>query len=212
MIASLFKVSKGTIYDHHKNFLARQNDCGTIGRPPIMNAEQVSDVIAMITKLHYLGRLLCSRDIRQAIRDRWNISIDADAIYHVLRRHEGVRMVLGIPMDEKRLSVTDEDIRTYFGSLVAQVSGVPSHFLFNMDEMGHQDWADRSEVTCYVPSDVVDNRIHYPVSRIGRRITLITCVRADGSYVRPCLAIPRKTFDDELMTTGLTNEKVEIYS
>jgi hypothetical protein len=212
MIASLFRVSKGTIYDHYKNFQARQNDCGMIGRPPIMNAEQVIDVIAMITKFYRMGRPLCSKEIRQAIRDRWNISIDADTLYHVLHRHEGVRTVPGIPMDEKRLSVTDEDIRIYFGSLVAQVSGVPSHFLFNMDEMGHQDWADRSEVTCYVPADVIDDRIYYPVSRIGKRITLIACVAADGSYVRPCLVIPRRTFDDELVTTGLTNEKVEIYS
>jgi hypothetical protein len=45
----------------------------------------------------------------------------------VLRRHEGVRTVPGIPVDEKRLSVTDEDIRTYFGSLVPRFPG--SHFI-----------------------------------------------------------------------------------
>jgi hypothetical protein len=38
MIAGMFKVSKGSIYDHYHNFQAHQNDPGTIGRPPILNA------------------------------------------------------------------------------------------------------------------------------------------------------------------------------
>jgi hypothetical protein len=37
-----------------------------------------------------------------------------------------------------------------------------------------------------------------PVSRQGKRITLIACVAADGSYLRPAVIIPRKTYDDYL--------------
>jgi hypothetical protein len=36
--------------------------------------------------------------------------------------------------------------------------------------------------------------------------------RPRGSHVGTCLAIPRKTFDDELLLVGCTPEKVEIYS
>jgi hypothetical protein len=81
-----------------------------------------------------------------------------------------------------------------------------------MDEMGHQDWADAHDTICVVPRDIPDDEVFYPVSRTGKRITLIACIAGDGSYIRPCLIIPRKTFDDELLCFGFTPEKVEIYS
>jgi hypothetical protein len=81
-----------------------------------------------------------------------------------------------------------------------------------MDEMGHQEWSDAIDTICFVPRDIEDQLIFYPVSRTGKRITLIACIAADGSYVRPCLIIQRKTFDDELLVQGFTPEKVEIYS
>jgi hypothetical protein len=53
-------------------------------------------------------------------------------------------------MGDKRPQVTNEQLMEHFHSLLETVSGVPTHFVFNMDEMGHQDWADRRIKTCYV--------------------------------------------------------------
>jgi hypothetical protein len=39
----------------------------------------------------------------------------------------------------------------YLTELSDQISDVPASFLFNMDEMGHQDWADRQVSVVYVP-------------------------------------------------------------
>jgi hypothetical protein len=80
-----------------------------------------------------------------------------------------------------------------------------------MDEMGHQEYADAKPKTCVVPSHV-EAKSHYSVSRRGKRITLIACVSADGSYVTPALIIPRATYEDELAEYGLTDEKIVIYS
>jgi hypothetical protein len=44
-------------------------------------------------------------------------------------------------MDGQRMSVTDEQVIAYLTDLHKSVSGVPAHFVFNMDEMGHQDMA-----------------------------------------------------------------------
>jgi hypothetical protein len=49
------------------------------------------------------------------------------------------------------------------------MSGVPAHFIFNMDEMGHQTWADAREITCFVSSKYEEITIPYPVSRTGQR-------------------------------------------
>jgi hypothetical protein len=77
--------------------------------------------------------------------------------------------------------------------------------------LGHQEWADASEKVCYVPADLQTNHVNYPVSRKGKRITLIACICVDGSFMRPVLVISRKTFEDELLLFGCTPDKVEIY-
>jgi hypothetical protein len=48
--------------------------------------------------------------------------------------------------------------------------------------------------------------------RCGKRITLLACIGADGSYMKPLVIIPRKTVDADLMLSGLTPEKVAVAS
>jgi hypothetical protein len=82
----------------------------------------------------------------------------------------------------------------------------------NMDEMGHQSWADAQETTCWVPSSADMEFVYVPVSRKGKRITLIGCIAADGSFLRPAVIIARQTVDDEILLKGLTPEKIEFYT
>jgi hypothetical protein len=63
------------------------------------------------------------------------------------------------------------------------VSGAPVHFVFNMDEMGHQNGADVHDTICLVPRDAPDDEAFYPVSRTGKHIMLIACITADVSYM-----------------------------
>jgi hypothetical protein len=81
-----------------------------------------------------------------------------------------------------------------------------------MDEMGHQEWADRQNVMCVVPSTHDEDHVNLPVSRTGKRITLLACIALDGSFLRPTVIIPRKTVDSDLSLTGMTSEKVTVKS
>jgi hypothetical protein len=81
-----------------------------------------------------------------------------------------------------------------------------------MDEIGHQDWADRTEKTCVVPISHAEDHVYVPVSRAGKRVTLIACIAADGPVLKPEVIIPRKTVDGDMILTGLTSEKVTIRS
>jgi hypothetical protein len=114
-------------------------------------------------------------------------------------------------MDELRTEVTEDQISTDLAELSANIDRVPAHFIFNMDEVGHQDWADRTDTYCSVPADYPAPLIHFPIPRTGKRITVLVCIGADGSYLRPGVVIARQNFEDELVTYGLSAEKVEIY-
>jgi hypothetical protein len=48
-------------------------------------------------------------------------------------------------MEQECIDVTPEQMTSFFASLIVTAESVPEHFVMNMDEMGHQDWADRHE-------------------------------------------------------------------
>jgi hypothetical protein len=104
--------------------------------------------------------------------------------------------------------VTIEANLAFFQHAMQVTDGVPSHFVFNMDEMGHQDEANRTAKTCLVPAYHPTKHVYIPVSRTGKRITQMAAIAADGSVWKPEILIPRKTVDTDLLLTVLTSEKV----
>jgi hypothetical protein len=145
-------------------------------------------------------------------QDTFDIAITPNTMAHIIADHPQLECQWATPMDGQRMAVTDEQVIAYLTELHNAVSGVPAHFVFNMDEMGHQEAADAKQKKCVVPSGLGDRMINYAISRQGKRITLIACVGADGSYIRPCVIIPRVTIENELSQEGWTPEKLEVYS
>jgi hypothetical protein len=190
VIGRLFQVSKNTIRDHVKNYKKYGDEEGKSGRRPILPPEAHEQLIQYILESQAVGHPRTMGEIREYIEATWEVEIDRDTVWRSLARDPRIKSCDARPMEDKRLAVTDEQIEEHFHKLVNLVSGVPAHFVFNMDEMGHQDWADRQTNTCYVSSEVKENYVYVPVSRTGRRITLVTCIAADGSSIKPLVIIP----------------------
>jgi hypothetical protein len=145
------------------------------------------------------------------IRERWGKEMIPNTFYKIAKKDSRIRSCTAVAMENVRLAVTQDDIERHFQYLKNTIDAVPAHFVFNMDEMGHQPWADALAMTCFVPAHWNRDTVQYPVSRQGKRITLIACIGADGSYLRPAVIIPRKTYDDHLQQYGLTKEKLDVY-
>jgi hypothetical protein len=95
-------------------------------------------------------------------------------------------------MQEKRMEVADQQVLEYPGGLAAHITGALGHFVFNIDETGHQDWADCMDGFCIVSSACTDPFIDITVRRTRKWITVLACVATSGTYLRPGLAIARK--------------------
>lgn len=212
MIGRLFNVSKATIRSQYKTYIAQAGKRPVNGRPPILTPEEQEDLVGSILDAYAGNRPWTMRDIVAHITERYAKTLDQNTIRHLLNRDMRVRPCRGVPIEDKRLQVTAADIRSYFDELTEAIESVPAHFIYNMDEMGHQEWADRQEQVCYVPVSHEDSQVYFPVPRTGKRITLVACIAADGSYLKPLIVIPRKTYDADLGLTGLTDEKVTVYS
>jgi hypothetical protein len=212
VIAQIFGVARSTIQEHVALYKLRGNSPGTAGRPSCLTREELEELVQQITECYDRARPLSIHDLLAYISNNFDLNISPDTLYHILQRESRIRSITALPCEDKRLQVPEHEIIHYFHCLAATISGVPPHFVFNVDEMGHQDWADAGKKTCYVPSTCTHSEIRYPVSRTGKRLTLIACICADGSHLRPCLIIPRKTFENELFALGFAPDQLEIYS
>jgi hypothetical protein len=118
-------------------------------------------------------------------------------------------MIIGVPWEKERLACHPDEIRAYFELLDHNVTGIPAAFSFNLDESGFQDWADRRERMVIVPATVHDDRVGIPADRSTKRSSLLLCIVADGTSLKPMLILPRKTIERELLEQGI-NEGISM--
>jgi hypothetical protein len=74
-------------------------------------------------------------------------------------------------MEEGRLVISLEDTEAYFHQLGGMVHRLSAHFVLNVDEMGHQELADREGNTCDRPSELTGGEVPLTVPRSDTRIT-----------------------------------------
>jgi hypothetical protein len=200
-IGQLFGVKAPTVSYHWKQFLQNGNVVEEAGRHPLLTPERLTELVAVITESYENRRPMTMSEIKQFIAKKYQFFVRSNTMYHILAAEPRIRSCEALPIDTCRLGVTPQAIQD-FERLAVALEGVPAHFVFNMDEMGHQEFADAPNKTAYIPVTAKEKEVYYPVSRNGKRITLIGCIAADGSYIRPAIIIPRKTYDDELVNFG----------
>jgi hypothetical protein len=67
-------------------------------------------------------------------------------------------------MEELRLDVTNVAVLALIQQVKEIVECAPTYFMFNMDEIGHGNQADRTENSCLAPADDVEKRLCITVS------------------------------------------------
>jgi hypothetical protein len=211
IIAQVLGLRAGTVYNHWLKYKRQRDEILSRGRPMVLTPDQMTALVQFLLTSYTKGEPATIAEAIRFIENQYRINVIPNTLRHALARDGRIKSVTATPMEDTRMAVTIEQIEQHFALLTDLLTGVPSPFVCNMDEMGHQEWADATEKVCYVPSDLQTNHVNYPVSRKGKRITLIACISADGSFMRPALVISRKTFEDELLLFGYTPDKVEIY-
>jgi hypothetical protein len=150
----------------------------------------------------YINRISWTlADVSVYIASQFFIQLSRQGMHEILKRDSRVKSCRGIPMGEKRTEGTEDTTLEFFRTAIKAIDGVSSHFVFNIDEMRHQDWVDRGQQTCVVPAADHEDYVYMPVSRAGKRITLMACIVTDVSAIKPQIIVPRKTIDDDLVLT-----------
>jgi hypothetical protein len=65
----------------------------------------------------------------------------------------------------------------FFNDLEAVIDGIPAAFVYDVDESGWSEWADKStEMIVLVPTDFEKDRIPVPVDRHSKWSTTVDCI------------------------------------
>jgi hypothetical protein len=134
--------------------------------------------------------------LRVFVEHVFHISLEQSTLAHMIERNPRLKTYPGVSMEAARVAVTSEQIDNFFQEAFRITESVPAHFIFHLDETGHQKWADRKAIPCGVPPFHEGHHVNFPVARIGKRITLMACIALDGSFLKPMGIVPRKTGDN----------------
>ena len=149
-------------------------------------------------------------EIQDYIHHEFGYVMLPDTIRHMFNTNCNFKTVVGIPMESERVRSDPKEIDLYFQLLKSNIQDVPACLLFNLDETGFNEWADAKDCMVVVPVQYQGNGIPLATKRQCKRATLLGCIAADRSSLKPFVIVPRKTIEIELLLNGYTNEKVEI--
>jgi transposase len=164
LIDTVFGAEQETVRNHAKKYATELNAVKSPVRPSTLRQEEVDRLVSIILDFFSQRQPLTLAEICSLVIQQFEKPITADTLCHFLHRDGRLKTCTAHPIDEHRLEVTSEQIQQYFADLLRLVSGAPVIFVFNVDEMGHQDWADAHEAACFVPLRFEDEQLFYPVS------------------------------------------------
>jgi transposase len=210
LIGKIFNISGSTVHTHWLRFLQKNPDVIINGRPTLFTPLIQQRIYDFIMERYYDQSPARVPDITEYLSKEFAIEIADDTLRHFLKRDNKVKPIIGLPMEAGRVKCDPEAIDQYFKELASYSKGLDAHFLFNVDEMGCQDFVDSQPTIVFVPLEFPENSIPIPVDRNGKRSSLIACVANDGSILKPYIVVTRESIDEELLTLGFTEEKIVI--
>ena len=195
VIGKLFGVSGSAVHDEQNKF---NKGTKKNGRPTLLSEEETAkldDIIADLIKSDGYPTII---DIQDSIYENFNKVVTTPTIRTTLNKSKTYKITHASPMEQARYECSDEAIKEYYDVLKQKVNGIPVGWCYNIDETGEQDFVDAQEISVVVPFETDIKDLKYPVSRNGKRSTLIHCICSDGSFLRPLFVLPRKTLDSEV--------------
>lgn len=195
-IGAMFFVNKSIVKDQETKY-----KFGVLpdGRPPSFTNDEVQELFQYIDS-HIDNEALTYEDISEYVYLKFHKDVCKETLRHFITRRfcNDFKSVIGIPMDSKRLDVDENDIDQYFADLEQAIQEVHPYFVYNLDEVGVQDFQDAPQEYVLVRKNYDKQARYYPVNRSGKRITALSCICTNADWIPPMIIVNRSTIDSEI--------------
>lgn len=198
-IGKMFNKSRFVVFNHHTNYLRGYR---YDGRPTILSNEEIEILQNKIKELHssFPPKYPTYAEILDMINEMFNKTIRIDTLRKMVNSNWNhiFKTCTGKAMDSDRVEVSINDIESNLMELRQAIQNVPINFCFNIDEMGHSEFADAVIKTVIVPINYEHEEAQIPVDRSGKHASCIACISPKGLFCPPQYTIQRKTIDDNI--------------
>ena len=133
--------------------------------------------------------------------------VTKDSLRKGLKKRRTVKRIDALPMQACRLNL-DQDVLNFMTETERNPVNIPAAFLFNIDETGINEYANAVRKQVVVHSDFPGSQTRYPVPRDTSHATLVACIAADGTAIRPLVIVKHRTVRLTLMLMCWTDDKV----
>jgi hypothetical protein len=205
IIARMVGKSKAAVF---KKYEKSQQQARAHGRPCLLSESDIEAMRMFVLDCFEKGIAATYEAIAHFLDSEMSIQISLDTLRHIVHRHPDSKTVVGIPMERERVEVDSREIGECYDRLRSEVTGLPSAMVFNLDETGHQEWADKHDIRVVIPVSYESESIHVPCDRSSKRASLLVCIAADGTFVRLLVIVPRLTVDQEVYEIRYTPDRV----
>jgi hypothetical protein len=154
-LGKVFKKNKGTVYRAYEKTLTERKPNG---HPPLLSPTQQQAVQQFIAERWDKGIPPTFDAISNFIDHDLHIVIPIGTVRHLIHNLPGTKVITGNPME--RVEVRPEELVDFYDRLRPVMTGLSSDLVYNLDESGSQEWADRTDIKVVVPNsfepDVMD--------------------------------------------------------
>ena len=174
------------------------------GRPKKLNYDQEDELLTLIDLYASQNRPVSIKFLRQYIFEQFNIDISPSWHRRFIERNSTrIRMDVATPQEDKRLNLPIEYAEKHIQNLIDYLKDIPTELIFNVDEVGHQQWADRKKKKVVVSQTLPKNEVYYSIKRNEKRVSIVAAISMAGDTLVPMIISHRKTIDKELVESGL---------
>jgi hypothetical protein len=111
---------------------------------------------------------ITSAELLDLLQYRHSVIISSDTLRHLVHHASTVKSIIGISIEEERVQLDPAVIANWYADLARRIAGVHRQFIFNVDETGCNEFADKRETKMLVPITRSKGSIAIPVYRCRR--------------------------------------------
>ena len=116
-----------------------------------------------------------------------------------------------IPIEDERYFCDPKKIAFFYDELYAFTfaNNIPSAFIYNLDEEGNEEFVDAKRDKVVAPKGGMGS-CFYPVSRKQDHATVLACIVANGTFLKPLFVVQRATIEASLLLHNMGPDKISI--
>ena len=178
------------------------------GRTPKLDPNDLVVVRGWIENSLRTNKPMTLHEVVNMIRIRLGKETTTNALQKALTKWEIAKTVDATPEDARRLQMDHETVAAYMNTTPGIINNIPASFVYNMDETGINELANAKRKRVLVPHRHTGGTVKYPIERNTSHATLVACIAADGTAIKPLVIIKEVSIRQRLVQEGWTRHKV----